>query len=223
MAALPAVAKGVRIDHHWKQGTDANVQVRTFAQYAGTLSTADAVTWLANIVAAMGTYMTANMSNTCSLVLSELTDLSSSSAPQVLDSTGHTGGQTAAALPAGNAMVMRYHMSRRYRGGHPRVYLPGHTSGDLSTPSVWDPTSLANKTAAWITYLAAITSNTNPAAIGAITHINISYFQGFVNHTFPSGRVKAIPSLRATPVVDVITNVAGLATVASQRRRNETP
>lgn len=219
MTALPAVAKVVRVDHHFDQGDTANLQLRVFLQYAGTLSTADAVTWLSNIVTAMTTFVGA-LSNTLSLTLSELTDLSSASAPQVQNATGATGGESGAENPAGTAMVLKYHISRRYRGGHPRVYIPGTMQSWLTSANVWSSSSQGVIVTDWNTYIAAAVANTNPSAIGAITHVNVSYYQGFVNHTYPSGRVKPIPQLRATAVVDTITNVSSNPQVGSQRRRN---
>lgn len=223
MPALPAVPKVVRCDFHFSESTDPNIQIREFFQYAGTLSTADAVTWLGNMVAAMHTFVSGNISNQVSLVLSELTDLSSNTSPQVLNSSGQVGGAVAAAVPAGVAMVLSKHIQRRYRGGHPRVYLPGLENSGLASPGHWDPAYAGGVAGAYITFLNACTAVTNPAAIGAITHVNISYFSGFTNHTFPSGRVKPIPTPRATPLIDTITNVTANLVPGSQRRRNEQP
>jgi hypothetical protein len=219
MPALPSVAKVVRVDHHYTQGDTANLQIRVFLQYAGTLNTADATTWLTAIVGGMSTFMAA-VSNTLSLTLSELTDLSSPTAPQVQNSTGATGSETTAENPAGTAMVLKYHILRRYRGGKPRVYIPGTLQSWLSTANVWGSSSLGVIVGDWGTYLNTATTTPGSTAIGAITHVNVSYYQGFVNHTYPSGRVKPIPQLRGTPIVDQIVNVSGNPQVASQRRRN---
>lgn len=196
---------------------------RLFFQYSGTLNNADAVTWLGNMITALGTFLGARISTDVTLVLSELTDLSGPSAPQVQNSTGHSGGLAVATVSAGVAMVLKKHISRRYRGGHPRIYLLGLPVSYLANTTTWDSTALGNVVGSFITFINACTANTNPAAIGTITHVNVSYFQGFTNHTYPSGRVKAIPTPRATPVVDTIDNITGNATVASQRRRNEQP
>lgn len=221
MTALPAVSKVVRLDLHMSQAADSNIQVREFFQFAGALSTADAVTWLGNIVTAWGTLMTGALSNTLTLNLSELTDLTSSSAAQVQSSTSHTGANANPPNSAGVALVIRKHIARRYRGGHPRIYIPGTAANWLSTATLWDPTELGTVVGLYTTFINACIANTNPAAIGAITHVNVSFYLGFTNHTFPSGRVKAIPTPRATPVVDQITGVVGNPKPASQRRRNE--
>jgi hypothetical protein len=218
---LPAVSKVVRLDLHWTEGTAGNLQCREFFQFAGTLSVADAVTWGANISTAIGTYMTSFMHSGVTLTHLELTDLTSTSAAQVINGTGHTGANGGTALPSGTALVIKKIITRRYRGGHPRIYLPGTVQADLATPNTWGVTPLANIVAAWTTFINACIANTNPAAIGAITHVNVSFYSGFTNHTYPSGRVKPIPTPRVTPVVDAVQGLVGNSTVASQRRRNQ--
>lgn len=223
MPTLPAVSKVVRVDHHMVQAGDANIQIREFYQYAGALSLADAVTWTHNIAVAFGVFVHADLSNTLSLTNTVLTDLTSTSAPQVQDSASATGTSATAPTPAGVAMILKKIIARRYRGGHPRVYLPGMITGYLTSPTAWNPASVAALLVDYKVYLAAAVANTNPAAIGAITHVNISYYSGFTNHLFPSGRVKAIPTPRVTPLIDTIINVVGNPVPGSQRRRNEQP
>lgn len=221
MAALPAVTKVVRVDHHFSDGGNPNVQVRNFFQYSGSLSTADAATWLTNIVTALGVFMASFSQPTLVLTLSQLTDLTSTSAAQVVNTTGFTGGASASQLPAGVCLVIKKKIARRYRGGHPRVYLPGMAETYLSTPILWNATSLANIVAAWNTFINACTAATNPAAIGTITEVNVSYFQHYTNVTFPSGRAHPVPTQRPTPLVDPVISHAGNAIPASQRRRNK--
>lgn len=223
MAALPPVPKGVRLDLHFAQGGDPNMQIREFFQYSGTLSVTDATTWGANIVAGWAANMPPYLHNTSALALTELTDLTSDTSPQIQNSTAVPGSRSAGPLPNGTAMLFKKLISRRYRGGHPRVYLPCLTVDYLSTPSTWDGTTAGTVLGAYQAFIAACVANTNPAAIGTITHVNISYFHGFTNHTYPSGRVKPIPNQRTTPLVDSIVGMAVVLEVASQRRRNETP
>jgi len=223
MPPLPAVAKVVRVDFHMADAGDTNVQNREFFQYSGTLSLTDATTWLANIVTAWNTFIHANCSTSFSTVFAELTDLSSNTAAQVQNSTAVSGTSASAPLPLGTAMVIKKLIARRYRGGHPRLYLSGMVAPYLSSATAWNAATLASVVAGYNTFVAAAIANTNPAAIGTIIHVNVSFFSGYVNHTFPSGRVKAIPSPRATPLVDLIVGTAGNPAPTSQRRRNEAP
>lgn len=223
MTALPAVPKAVRLDIHYAQDADPNIMNRLHFQYAGTLNTADAVTWLAAMNTALRTFVGALLNNQLSLYLMELTDLTSNTAPQVSNSTGQVGGDGNPGLSAGVAFVISYEVARRYRGGKPRTYLPGMAAGFLLNPSQWDPTEVTNIVTHWNTFLTACQVTPMGTAIGAITLVNISYYSGFVNHTYPSGRVKAIPQLRVTPLVDTILAIRGNNAPASQRRRNEQP
>ena len=223
MGALPAVPKAVRLDLHFSQGSDSNIQIREFFSYSGALSVTDATTWLANMVAGWAANMPSNQAHGSSLVRSVLTDLTSDTAPQVINGTAVAGTRAQPQLPNGTALVIKKVIQRRYRGGHPRTYLGCLTSDLLSSPSTWDLTALGTITGDFLAFVAACTANTNPSAIGTIAWVNISYYSGFTNHTYPSGRVKPIPTPRITPLVDTIVNGVGNAVVASQRRRNEQP
>jgi hypothetical protein len=221
--ALPNVPKVVRLDHHLAMEGTPNMQIRGFYQYAGALSQADAQTWLTNIVTAFNTFVNARLSTRVSTVLAQLTDLTSTSAVQVQNSTSATGTDGNAANGPGVALVIKQVIARRYRGGHSRVYIPGTTAANITSTGRWDSTYLTNTVSAFTTYVNAVIANTNPAAIGAITHVNVSYFSGFHNVTFPSGRARAVPTARVTPLVDTIIALVGNPEPASQRRRNEQP
>lgn len=92
-------------------------------------------------------------------------------------------------------------------------------AGDVTTGGIWSAgfqSSLASNFAAFI----AACVLAPPASMGTVTHVNVSYFDGFTNKTFPSGRVKPVPTLRATPLVDTVLAYTANPKVASQRRRN---
>lgn len=220
MPALPAVSKVVRCDFHFSQTGTGNIQIREFFSYSGVLGTTDAATWLAAMMAALGTFTSTKLSSTLDLVDGELTDLTSTSAPQVLNSSGAAGGDGAQPAAAGTALVIRKHIVRRYRGGHPRTYLPGVSAADLSNPAVWNPTYLANMVAAYQTFITSSLTGA-PMAVGTTALVNVSYYQGFTVHIKPSGRAQNIPTPRVTPVVDQVVNISGNPRAASQRRRNE--
>lgn len=223
MAPLPAVAKVVRVDHHFSQGGNSNIQFREFYAYSGALSLADATTWLTNITTGMTANLLVVLSNTLTLTGQQLTDLTSVTSPQVQNATGGAGGNVNPENPAGVAMIMRKRILRRYRGGHPRAYIPGTVQAWLSNPTLWNPTFTSLVLTNYNLYISAAIANTNPAAIGVITHVNVSYFKGFENVTSGSGRCHPVPTPRATPVVDAIASVVPNTAPATQRRRNVTP
>ncbi len=223
MTALPNVPKCVRLDIHYAQDADPNIMNRLHFSYSGTLNAADAATWLTAMNTALKSFVAAQLNSQLSLFLMELTDLTSNTAPQVSNSSGQVGGDGNPGLSAGVALVVSYELARRYRGGKPRTYIPGCAAGWLTNPSQWNPTQLNNVVTAWGTFLTACQTTPGGTAIGTINLVNISYYSGFINHTYPSGRVKAIPQLRATPLVDNIIAYRGNSAPASQRRRNEQP
>jgi len=147
-------------------------------------------------------------------------DLTSSTAAVGEDDTGSVGSRAGAELSAGAAVCISKHIARRYRGGHPRSYLMALTQPDLETTSTWLPTPADDCRLGWIAFITNIL--THPWAGGTLTgEVNVSYFLGFTNHTFPSGRVRPIPNPRATPLVDPIIGYRTNPHVASQRRRNQ--
>jgi hypothetical protein len=216
---LPPVSKVVRVDYHWSQTGGSRIQARDFFQYTVALSATDAATWATAIANALKTFTT-NYSNTLDSVQIELTDLTSTTAPQVVQAAAQTGGSADPPLPAGTAMVVSKHIARRYRGGHPRLYTPGHAQTELHDPRTWTAGALTGTKTVYDAMIASIISGA-PMALGTVTHVNVSYYSGFTNHTYPSGRVKPIPNLRVTPVVDAIIATTVNPIVANQRRRQE--
>lgn len=162
------------------------------------------------------------ISDTVQLVEVIATALDSSTAPQATFASGAVGGQTTQSVAAGTSLVVQRKVGRRYRGGHSRVYLPGIPAATLDdTERNWDATLLAAFVSQWkdiedeaVNYLVTA-GHTDASAI------NISYFEGFSNVLYPSGRYHVIPTPRAVPVVDKVTSYAGNPRPCSQRRREQ--
>jgi len=222
MPALPPVPKVVRVDFHHTLTGNANIQNRAFFQYTGALSQADAATWVAAMRLNWINHTLLHLSSLLTLTSTVLTDLSSASAPQAIDSGTGTGGSAVAALSEGTAVVLKKILARRYRGGHPRDYLAGPTTGDLAAASLktWSAGSLANWATDYAAFVTAVIAAT-PAAAAPGSEVQVSYFQGFHNVTFPSGRARAVPTLRAAPIVDAVVSHVANPKIASQRRRNQ--
>lgn len=219
MPALPAVPKVVKISIKMALQADLDVLNHFFYQYTGTLSQADAQTWCNAINTAWGTDVQPSFVTEDSHVSTTLTDLTSATAPVATAAGSVSGSAASPGLAAGSAMVVSFHLARRYRGGHPRIYLAGLPAAALFTPQQWTAAEIAGITSDLTTFRAAVVSGT-PAGAGSSSQVNVSYFQGFTNHTFPSGRTRPIPTLRATPLVDSVTGFTINPKVGSQRRRN---
>jgi len=222
MPALPAAVKVVRVDFHMQETDSPNMMIHLFAQYGGTLSSGDATTWCAAFRSNFITDVMAQMANQVTLFKTVLTDLSSNTAPQVIDTTTGTGALGTSATIAGLSVIIQFKIARRYRGGHPRIYLPGLRASDVSNLNQINPTQANNIKTAWQTFITAA-MGACPAAASPASHVNVSYFHGFTNVTFPSGRVHAVPTPRGAPQIDAVSSYGINPVVGMQRRRIAQP
>jgi hypothetical protein len=221
MAALPPVSKVVRVDFFQTYGANTRVRDRIFLQYSGAMSSADLATVLSNIDTAWNNNMT-NLQNVGTTLTSIMgTDLSSNTAPQVVRATNRVGTRPAPGLPAGSAFVIRFKLARRYRGGHPRFYIVGGSSGDVQNGDQLTPAAIGAYQVGFGAFIGASVA-APPAAVGTLVHVNVHYFSGFHNVTFPTtGRVRSVPTALAVPTVDTVLSYSTNPLVASQRRRNQ--
>ena len=219
MPALPNVSKVIRLDFTQSFGSDANIRDRIFVQYSGALSAADLATFLATWSSAWGAQLSGSLPTTESLTSILGTDLTSSSSPQALNSTARAGTSASAMLTLGVAVVIKFKIARRYRGGHPRWYLVPVASAFTQSGNQLTAAGITAYTNAWAAFIAAgLTAP--PAAMGSVSHCNVSYFAGFTNRTFPSGRIRPVPVVRGTPVIDAVQSYSVNPKLGSQRRRN---
>jgi hypothetical protein len=221
MPPLPNAGKVIRCDLFFTVGANTRVRDRIFFSYAGAgPAVADLNTLAGTISAAWNTNMAPQVNTGVTLTGITLTDLASASGAQVVTSQARVGTLVGTAMTAATAMVIKFKVARRYRGGHPRFYLPGRVIADLATSVQWAAGSVTNVVTAWTAFIAACVL-APPAPIGVMTHANVSYFLGFTNTTFPTGRTRAVPRLRAVPVVDAVTSYSGNQQIGSQRRRSQ--
>ncbi|SRR6266446_3166374 len=219
MPALPPVARVVRLDFHQLDFNNANIQTRMFIQYTGALSQSDAQTWVNTINTAFVTRMLPQLTNDLTLVNTVLTDLSSNTAAQAVSTTAGGVGSGGTNSPPDICFIVKLKIGRRYRGGHPRHYFAQPIFANFTTVFQW---TAAYQTA-FITAFNNLVSDiltAVPAAAAPATEVNVSYFSGFHNVTFPSGRIRPVPTVRVTPVVDTILSHSANPKPGSQRRRN---
>lgn len=220
MPALPSPGKVIRCDLFFTYGPNTRVRDRIFFSYAGAGPVAaDLTTLSGTISAAWNTNMVPQVNAGLVLTGITLTDLASNVGAQVVTSQNRVGTLAGNALPDGTAMVIKFKINRRYRGGHPRFYLAGRVSADLLQLNSWLPASATAVATAWQSFITACIT-TPPTNIGTMAHVNVSYFAGFTPTLFPTGRYRNIPKQRALPTVDTIQTYSVNGLVASQRRRN---
>jgi len=133
--------------------------------------------------------------------------------------TGSEGGsRSGVSLPAQCATNIEFNIARRYRGGKPRVFLPPPTTGDLLNPSTWTGGFTTAANTGWTNFVTAAEA-IDVGAVGALQHVNLSYYEGFTNIMNSSGRERAVPTYRTTAKVDTISGYSVKSEIGSQKRR----
>lgn len=221
MPALPSVPNALKAGFIFGQSAgEALGKVALHFAYTGGTPDVAAVAAIATAMqASLGTHVAPLTPSSIDWSATEVTDLSSPTGASSFDhDTAHPGTRSGNTPPLSVCVLTLYDIARRYRGGHPRSYWPLGTEADFGT--------ILNWSGSFITAVdAGISAHINAclAATGGTTSltnlINISYFHGSVPFTEPSGRVRNIAQLRATPVVDVISYKFARDFYASQRKR----
>lgn len=221
MPPLPNVTGVVRTTFKFTLGSDTDVLNRLFHSYTGTPPTvSQLVNWADLIGTAFHTRFNSYLSNQMTLSEVEAVDLASTSGAIGIFPTTLAFADSNPPLAAGSALRIGFTVARRYRGGHPAWYMAGLLQNMLNNVQTFTSGALTTYGAQWGLFtgdVAGININSSPPT----GQVNVSYFQGFTNVTYPSGRTKAVPKLRTTPVVDPIISYTLNPNVASQRRRNQ--
>lgn len=140
-----------------------------------------------------------------SLTNTSVTDLTSNLGLVGVNSTSAAGTQSSTApMPANVALVASFKIGRRYRGGHPRMYLVAQTTANTTNSNNWLPawiTSSTTNLTAWMTAVNALTYS----SMATIQLVNLSYYIG--------------NALRPTPTFDTISGVQIHSRVDTMRRR----
>jgi hypothetical protein len=224
VAPLPNVPSVVRVVCRQTVGTDMDVINRLYFQYNSVaLSNTQMSTWCTAVATAWSAHISGSQNQITTLVEVTAEDLTSPTSSVGSATVSHAGALTDSPIAAGTAMVIGGLIARRYRGGKPRTYLYVGGSNEIGgvDPQMWSSAFPGTVQAAWAAFIAAC----NAAwPFSGTVQVNVSYYEGYTNFTYPSGRVKAIPKLRVGgPITDVITGYKANPNIASQRRRNQTP
>lgn len=110
------------------------------------------------------------------------------------------------------ALMVQFNIPKRYRGGHPRCYLPGFESGALSPgEDTWISAALTAATAGFVTIV-----NACVAAVAGITHCVPTYT--YTTTVAPNGK-KIIRTKTGYNGQFTVSSYTALPPVRHQRRR----
>lgn len=221
MPKLPDVSHVLRARLFFTIAGKEEQGVRTFWRWTGTAPSATALATLAHklYTALVTAGIAGAMHESRNFTGVQLEDLTSTTG-----ATGSFNGTTPGTLTGGGlpnevCFVCSYEIPRRYRGGHPRTYLPFGEEEKLTTPTMWTPAAVLAWTTLLNTAYAAFTGESSAGCtIGA--QCVPSYYDGFTVVISPTtGRARNIPKLRTTPVVTDVTDLIGRDYIGSFRRR----
>lgn len=221
MPALPNVPGVLKCNIDWAIGGDATAQSILFFQFSGPAAAADLSAIGTHIVLTGEAEFQALCDDQTGMQSATMRDLSTSMGAETTSGTPWLGARGSALTPAATSAVVSHSISRHYRGGHPRTYLPVGVSGDLLTSKLWTTSFQGAVDSAWGSFIGNIIGFSSGST--TITgFVNVSYY-GPPNRliTGSTGRVRTVSTVRAAPIVDSITGHVTRQKVGSQRRRNQ--
>lgn len=204
MPALPAIANVVKVEIIGSYGSTSFANI-FHVKYTGSPDPAANLDLLNAVEASYHTRFGPRVSNQVTITEAIATDLTSDTAPRSeIAPSGHAGSLTGTPLPASVSMVISWAIARRYRGGHPRTYLPGQTADSMDGEGLWLGATTAASAAAAADFKADI-AGASISGYSAIELGSVSYFTGGVR--------------RVTPIFDAFLVGTCHSRIDSQRRR----
>jgi hypothetical protein len=215
LPASPCVR--VKLDYTNADGTLAGS--RFYLSYAGSAPSATTCGTLATDIATAWNTDLAQIVNTGdSLTNVDVEDIATTLGLHGSAAVSHAGTYSGSGMAAQCANNVEFDIARRYRGGKPRMFLPAPSTSALNNVSTWDSTFITLSNTQMLAFFTAVEA-LSIGSLGALQHVNLSFYEGFTNVTNSSGRTRAAPKYRSTALVDTVTGYATKAVIGSQRRR----
>lgn len=219
MGPLPSPGAVVQTNLTWKVDDDTGALTRLFWSYTGGAPSGAALTsFCADVDAAVDTFFGPLFLATTLATGTKAIDLSSDTGNEAESTQANAGSRSGTRLSPGTAVTVAHEIARRYRGGHPRSYLPFGAGADILSSGEWDTAFTNAVTAAFANFVTTVRGSGH-VAIDKL--VNVSYYKGNNPIIDPiSGRAKNIPQKRVTPLVNEISGSVARVKIGSQRRRN---
>jgi hypothetical protein len=165
----------------------------------------DATILATGLIAAYDARLKALTTTTTQLTGCTVVDLTSTSGQTAAVGAAVSGTVAATnALPANIALCASMKINRRYRGGHPRLYLTGQITSNTSNNTNWAGAWITGAGTAFTNWRSDVNALTT-ASSGIVTLVCLSYYADKV--------------LRAIPQVDAIQSIVIHSRIDTQRRR----
>jgi hypothetical protein len=217
--ALPSVANMIDTKLTYTIGEDLVAANRFYIKYTGTAPTPAVIdSYASEVGTAWGTDLKSLAGNGVELTAVEAIDLSSPTSAVGSNTEAITGTRSGGNLPASMCTLISFEISRRYRGGHPRIYLPFGTDTDLLDSQTWTSAFLSAVATGWQNFIEAVLAITWSGG-GPVSHNNVSYYEGFTPHIGTTGRYRNVSTPRTDPLVDQVVSYTVRGGIASQRKR----
>lgn len=219
MAPLPSPGKVLRCGFTIGDGGSISAGSRFFLSYSGGPPNSTDLNTLATDVAGFwASHMAGATSAHDFFTGVEIVDLSSDLGAEGTWTGSNDGDREGDLMPANACVVVNHQIARRYRGGRPRTYVRMGTQADMQGSNEWSSAFQTVALSSWEAWISAILGVTG-LSITLDDVVNVSWYQGNLVFTTPTGRARNIPQLRDTPVVDNITGSTVAVKIGSQRRR----
>lgn len=219
MPPLPNVSKVIRLEFDFSIFEDLVARCRNFWSYTGTAPSAtDLSNFCSAIFTSVGTNLAPLSGNHVTYTAVRGFDLTSPTAATGEATGNHVGTRGTTLLTADVCALESLIISRRYRGGHPRVYWPFGITTDLFDQQTWSAAAVS----AFDTGLAALKTSIAGAGwsgAGTIAQESVSYYNGFTVHTGVTGRARNVSTPRGSAVVDPVIQGTIRTGIAVQRKR----
>lgn len=175
-----------------------------YINYSATAPSAANLNTYAAAVANAWQVNVAPLCNTAvSLTAVDVVDIASNTGASGTASVAIPGTLTGQALPIQAAMVASWHINFRYRGGHPRSYVPAGVPASTVNGNTWTSAFLTSAVAGMSGFLTQM--NGISLAAGSTFMISVSF--------------RTLNAPRPTPIKNTITAVSVHPRLDTQRRR----
>jgi len=201
---LPPVSNVIRVALTGNQGSGVWAN-HFFCDWTGTgPSIADLDLFCTAISVAWSSHLASHFVHDISLTGVEAVDLTSSTGAVGAWAGVVTGTGTGSIMGAQMCGVISLKIARRYKGGHPRTYLPCLLQSQLLDESHWTPSGIGVVANDYGLFIQASLSGSY-TSFHPNNHLNISYYHA--------------GALRPTPVRDDIIGYVGVSKIGTIRRR----